>query len=245
MARSIRSGVLKCGTDPPCPNVTSPIGTNISNSALDKLEDTAYYQCVTTRMDAGYFFLYFTGPVLLLSCVLLSFAAWKAVQPNSTSAPGSFPLSTYTDSNSETLRPRPIARRPNKPWAGWDGDPMGKFGVFFGTVAAAILLEGMDVILWLKHGLGWEGAITCSDKNPQYVQNGQYLSTFHCTDQTVGGEHKTDGDYAYLDESITIYLIGSALGVFVLLVFVALLMATCKRPRSPNRSWTSSQGKLS
>jgi len=78
LAESMRSGLIKCGTRPPC-NVSRGInlGENISSADLDDYKEAAFKACSNDRLDYGYLFLFLTGPVVMLPAIILAIAHFK------------------------------------------------------------------------------------------------------------------------------------------------------------------------
>eukprot|EP00456_Euglypha_rotunda_P043757 TRINITY_DN34333_c0_g2_i1.p1 TRINITY_DN34333_c0_g2~~TRINITY_DN34333_c0_g2_i1.p1 ORF type:complete len:130 (+),score=6.30 TRINITY_DN34333_c0_g2_i1:77-466(+) len=93
-------------------------------------------------------------------------------------------------------------------------------------------MEGIDILLYFKHGLGWEGTVQCAGYPQEYVNNGMFLGSFYCFDRTIGGQHKIDPDYHWVTTNMTIYIVGASLGMFVVMVFVGLIICKCL-PESP------------
>jgi len=195
------------------------------NRALDELESAAYKSCVQERIEAGYFFLYFNGPVLLLSCLLLGYAGWQNYQPPKPQPPVSQP--TLQEERSYASATALIGSRGTEQASriGMETNTLGKFGIFAGTVSASVLLEGMNIFLYLQRNLGWEGAIKCNNVSKEYVSHGLFLGTFPCIDRTIGGDDRVNPGYTWIQTSIIMYFLGAALGVTIVAIQVALLLA--------------------
>jgi len=179
-ARSTRTGIYRCGTAPPC-QTSVPLGANISSSVLDDVEATAYQQCTSERLRSGFFFMYLTGPLVLVVVIILGVAARGESQS------------------------------------------LVRLGLFGGTAVIASGLEGIRILLLLKNTVSIDGSVKCNGLESAYVSNGTFLGTFHCVDQTVGGEHKQDPAYSWIEYNSVLYYVGCGLALPSIIVLVTAL----------------------
>jgi len=104
-------------------------------------------------------------------------------------------------------------------------------GVVAATIATAILLKGISVLLTLDYGIGWGGLISCNGKDSSLVSEGVYLGEFDCVDQTVGGEHRVSSSWAWMNDGFNLYFAGAPLSLSGIIVILWLLMTPWGRGR--------------
>jgi len=187
LATSMRAAAKKCGRRPPCNGTIGDAGENITDAALDDYYDLSLEFCVKARMEVAYFFLYMTGPMVVIPVIILAYAHCR------------------------------------------QSKGVGTIGIFLGTVAIAVIVQGVNCMLDLRNTLGWQVATTCNDRDQTYVTGGKYLGELYCIDQKINGDVGMNPNYVRLSSSMLLYFTGAVLCFVCLLLYIVLLFTACGR----------------